>query len=230
MFIFKGQISITYDNGTMEDSYIPVKVNFPSTAVVACNHTYRDNRILVKATTRKSGTLEQKCSICGDTKNVTIYAVKRVKLSATNYTYNSKVKKPSVTLTDSKGKKLKINTDYNVSYVSGRKNVGSYAVTITLKGRYTGTIKKTFTIKPKGTSISKVSATKKGFTVKWKKQKSQTTGYEIQCSTSSKFKSAKTLKNIKAKVTSKKVTKLKAKKKYYVRIRTYKTATVSLLG
>lgn len=107
------------------------------------------------------------------------------------------------------------------------KNVGQATATITFKNGYSGTIKKTFTIKPKGTSISKISASKKGFTVKWKKQKSQTTGYELQYSTSSKFKGAKTLKNIKAKATSKKVTKLKARKKYYVRIRTYKTVKVN---
>ncbi len=63
--------------------------------------------------------------------------------------------------------------------------------------------------------------------MRWKKQASQTTGYEIQYSTNSKFKGAKTLKGIKAKTTSKNVTKLKAKKKYYVRIRTYKTVKIN---
>ena len=53
------------------------------------------------------------------------------------------------------------------------------------------------------------------------------TGYEIQYSTNKKFTSSK-----KATVTgygtvSKKVTGLKAKTTYYVRIRTYKTVTVN---
>lgn len=51
----------------------------------------------------------------------------------------------------------------------------------------------------------------------------QTTGYQLQYSTSSKFKGVKTVTVSKNKTTSKKISKLKAKKKYYVRIRTYKT-------
>ena len=46
-----------------------------------------------------------------------------MKLSATTYTYNGKVQKPSVTVKDSKGKALKNGTDYTVSYPKGMKNV-----------------------------------------------------------------------------------------------------------
>ena len=64
-------------------------------------------------------------------------------------------------------------------------------------------------------------------TVKWKTPSKtklkQTTGYQIQYSTSSKFKSGnKTITISKNKATSKTIKKLKARKKYYVRIRTYK--------
>ena len=55
----------------------------------------------------------------------------------------------------------------------------------------------------------------------------QTTGYEIQYSTSSKFKEAKTVAVTKNKTISKTITKLTSKKKYYVRIRTYKSVKVS---
>ena len=73
------------------------------------------------------------------------------------------------------------------------------------------------------TSITSLSAKDNGFTVKWKK-KTKITGYQIQYSTSSKFsmKNTKTVKIKKAKTVSKKITKLKVAKKYYVRIRTYK--------
>lgn len=123
----------------------------------------------------------------------------------------------------------KSNTDYTVSLPKGMKNVGRYTVTVTLKGNYKGTVKMTFDIVPKGTSISKVTAKKKGFTVKWKKQSSQTTGYEIAYSTNRKFakKDAKTIVVKKSKTTSKSVSKLKAKKKYFVRIRTYKSVKVN---
>ena len=60
-------------------------------------------------------------------------------------------------------------------------------------------------------------------TVKWKK-KSKITGYQIQYSTDSKFKkNKKSIKLKKAKTTSKKVSNLKESKKYYFRIRTYKS-------
>ena len=71
------------------------------------------------------------------------------------------------------------------------------------------------------TTITSIKAQNKAFTVKWKK-KSGITGYQIQYSTNSKFKkNNKKIKIKNAKTVSKKITKLKASKKYYVRIRTY---------
>ena len=80
-----------------------------------------------------------------------------------------------------------------------------------------------YVINPKGTSLSSVSKASKAFTAKWKKQSTQVTGYQIQYSTSKKFSGAKTVTVSSYKTTSKKITKLSAKKTYYVRIRTYKT-------
>ncbi len=48
-------------------------------------------------------------------------------------------------------------------------------------------------------------------------------GYEVQYSTSKKFSSAKTKKVTSNKTTSVTLKSLKAKKTYYVRVRTYKT-------
>ena len=81
-------------------------------------------------------------------------------------------------------------------------------------------------IAPKGTSIvGKVKAKVKGFTVTWKKQAKSTAGYQIQYSTSKKFtkKTSKTKRINKTSTTKLTVKKLKAGKKYYVRVRTYKT-------
>ena len=72
------------------------------------------------------------------------------------------------------------------------------------------------------TTITSVKSQSKAFTVKWKK-KTGITGYQIQYSTNSKFKKGnKSIKIKNAKTISKKITKLKVAKKYYVRIRTYK--------
>ena len=68
---------------------------------------------------------------CGTTtKTVKIAKVSKIKLSKTKYTYNGKKQTPSVTVKDSKGKELKVNTDYKVKLPSGRKNVGTYEVKI----------------------------------------------------------------------------------------------------
>ena len=118
---------------------------------------------------------------------------------------------------------LKNGTDYKVTYTNN-KNVGKATVTITGINKYSGTINKTFKINPKATKLTSVAAASKGFTAKWSKLTTQTTGYEIQYATDSKFtKNKKTVTITKNSTTSKKVTKLTAKKKYYVRIRTYKT-------
>ena len=69
--------------------------------------------------------------------------------------------------------------------------------------------------------ISKVKGTNKSFKATWKKV-SDTDGYEFQYSLKKNFKSAKS-KNLSAKKTSFTAKRLKAGKKYYVRIRAYKT-------
>ena len=74
----------------------------------------------------------------------------------------------------------------------------------------------------KGTKIAKLKAAKRAITAKWKKRAAQIDGYQIQYSTKKSFKSAK-IKSVKgAKKTSAKLKKLKSKKRYYVRIRTWR--------
>lgn len=187
-------------------------------------HSHTLKTTTTKATTSKDGKIVKTCTVCGKTISTTVIPkASSIKLEATTLTYNGKVRTPRVIVKDSKGKALVKNKDYTVSYSSGRKNVGKYAVKITFKGNYTGTKTLYFTIKPKATSISSVSAGSKKFTVKWKKQSTQVTGYQIQYSTSSKFTSPKTVTVSSYKTTSKTISKLKGKKKYYVRVRTYKT-------
>lgn len=72
------------------------------------------------------------------------------------------------------------------------------------------------------TSISSLKAGSKALTVKWKKN-SSATGYQIRYSTSSSMENAKTVTVKSAKTVSKKLSNLKAKKTYYVQVRSYKT-------
>lgn len=150
-----------------------------------------------------------------------IAAAKNIGLSSTAYTYDGKAKKPTVTVKDSKGKTIAAS-NYDVTYESGRKYVGKYSVKVIFKGNYVGTVTKSFIINPKSTTINGMKEKSKGFTVKWEKNKTQTTGYQIQYSTSKKFKSAKTVTVSGNETTNITISKLKAKQRYYVRIRTYK--------
>ncbi|MCD8009640.1 MAG: fibronectin type III domain-containing protein [Lachnospiraceae bacterium] len=187
------------------------------------SHSYTTD--ITAATTSANGTITKTCSGCGYTKTSTIRKIKTVKLSTTTYTYNGKARKPTVTVTDSKGNTIS-SSYYTVKYASGRKNVGTYKVTVTFKGRYSGTVTKTFKINPKTTKISGLTAKSKGFKVTWSKVTTQTSGYQIQYATNKSFTSNK--KTVTVSGSSKKtytLSKLKASKKYYVRIRTYKTVS-----
>ena len=178
-----------------------------------------------KATFQADGSKSKHCKNCDAVYgSIVIPRVNEMKLSAVTYSYTGGVKTPSVTVKDAKGKTLKNNVDYTIKYASGRKNVGTYSVIMTLKGNYSTSKTMKFIINPKGTSISKLSKAKKSFTVKWKKQNTQTTGYRLIYSMNSKFKTGNKYVMITSnKTTSKSIKKLKAKKKYYIRICTYKT-------
>lgn len=192
-----------------------------------CINGHTKVRTVTKATINKNGKIVTTCSVCKKTLSTAIIPkISSVKLSNSTFTYNGKVIKPSVIVKDSKGKKIN-NSNYTVAYSKGLKNVGNYKVTIKFKGNYSGTVNKTFTIIPKSTTLTKLSSSKKKVTVKWKKQVSQTNGYQLQYSLNSNFKSAKLLNVTNNKVTSKSISNLKSKKKYYVRIRTYKNVKVN---
>ena len=125
---------------------------------------------------------------------------------------------------DTAGKKIAAN-EYTVKYAAGRKKVGKYTVTVTLKNGEKNTVKATFRILPKKTQIKSLKKGKKAFTVKWLRKGPQITGYQVQYSTSKKFAASKTHSKFAKgyKSNTKKVAKLGKKKTYYVRVRTYKT-------
>lgn len=147
-----------------------------------------------------------------------------VRLAKSSFVYNGKARKPAVTVTLN-GKKLTAK-DYDATFAGGRKKVGTYKVTVKGTGNYTGTAAKAakFKILPQKTAISKVTAGEKSMLVKWKKKTAQIAGYQIQYGLKKNFKGAKTATVRKNKTAFKEVTKLKAKKKYYVRVRTYQKA------
>lgn len=143
-------------------------------------------------------------------------------------TVTAKVNGKVVTLT--KGTKTGATGDYYLTF-SNNLNVGTAKMVVTGKGNYTGSITKTFKIVPKGTTFSSLKAISQGITFKWnpvtdKMSKSVITGYQIQIATDKNFTQNKKTYTVKGyKMSGKKVTGLKSKKTYYVRIRTYKTVS-----
>lgn len=223
-----GKVSMTVSMGAGETAIFVLEYtdkpvdDYEYQVSLKCEHS--DSRtVTTKATQSKDGSIVKTCSCCDKVLSKTVIPkASNISISSTSYTYDGKVKKPAVTVKDSKGKNI-ATTNYTVSYSSGCKNVGKYTVKIAFKGNYSGTVTRTFTIVPKSTRLSKLVAAKKGFKAIWKKQATQTTGYQIQIATNSKFtKGVKTYTVSKNSTISRKITKLTGKKKYYVRVRTYK--------
>lgn len=183
-------------------------------------HSWTSYKI-TKATPSTNGKVYYKCN-CGNTSSTITYKPSLPSLSYTSKTYTGKALYPSVKVKNSIGGYLKSGTDYTVSY-SNNKNIGRATAKITFKGNlYSGTTSLSFNIVPKGTTISKLTSAKKGFKVYWKKQTSQTSGYQIRYSTSSKMKSPQIIDGGISIFSSKSVSKLAGGKKYYVQVRTYK--------
>ena len=185
----------------------------------------------IPATKSKNGNIVTKCKECGKVFSTkTIFRLGTVKLKTNECVYTGGTKSSTLIIKDSKGNSLKKGKDYTVKTPFGRKSIGKYIYTIQFIGNYKGIKAKnlTMTIKPKAPAISTPKGAKKAVTVKWKKgSKSRVTGYEVRVATNSKFtKNKKSVTVNKYSTTFKKMTKLKAKTKYYVQVRTYKTVKI----
>ena len=140
-------------------------------------------------------------------------------LTKTSFVYDGTVQRPSVFA-------VKYGStyapSYTLTYPTDCTNVGSHKVIVKLSGNYSGSVTKTFTIKPKATYITSLTSISPGFTVKWNKQPVQTRGYLVQYATNSDFTVGKVSKYIvDPNITSKIFTGLTSGKTYYVRVRTY---------
>jgi hypothetical protein len=218
------------EDGKTEGSHCSVcnKVIKPQEVIPATGHKHSYREECTPATVNSNGKIQQICSVCSDVKSSSVIYSPRIAWGKTDYSYDGKVKTPSVTVQDTKGNALKAGTDYQIVHAKGRKNPGVYTTTVVFRGHYSGKAAESFKIRPKKTSLKKVSAKSKGMQVSWKKQTVQIDGYQLQYSTSGSFKGKTTkLTTAKKSAVSKKISKLKGKKKYYVRIRTYKTVKVN---
>ncbi|MCI9173740.1 MAG: hypothetical protein HFH49_02175 [Lachnospiraceae bacterium] len=140
-------------------------------------------------------------------------------------------------VTKGDGRLTYASSDEKVASVNSKGRVtvkGTGIAVITVKAEetadyYPSEAKVTVKVSPARQTLKSLKAKKgKKLTVSWKKDK-RATGYQIQYSTDKKFKkgvkTAPLVKNYKT--VSKTISKLKAGKKYYVRVRSYKKAKVN---
>lgn len=185
------------------------------------SHHYQEE--VTKAEPNVNGTIVTACAYCGEAVGERVlHCPKKAKLSFQSCVYNGKARRPKVVVEDADGNEME-ERHYSLVYRKN-KDVGIASVQVRFQGIYAGVMTKTFQIKPRPTSIVKLTAKAGGFQVKWKKKAGQSAGYWIQYSTNKKF-TGKATKSVFAKKnadTSKTVKKLSSGKTYYVRVCTYK--------
>ena len=149
-----------------------------------------------------------------------------IELDYTSTAYNGSDKEPGVAIQDASGNDLTEDVDYTLDYYNNL-TVGKATVIVSGKGKYAGVIAGArFTIKPKTVTVKSVKkASSRKLNVVWASHKTQTTGFQVRYATTKKFKSGtyKTITLTSKSATSKALTKLKAGKTYYVKVRAYKT-------
>ena len=205
------------------------KVLTPQKVVKATGHSYE--KAITKPTCFAQGYTTYTCSVCGDS-----YRADYTPATDTHI-YKSAVTKVS-TCSD-EGIRTYTCTICGDKYVQPIKKIAhkpitdkAVAATFKAAGKTAGShcsvcgeilVAQKTIAKLGKPSLSSVAAQSKGFKASWKSV-NRIDGYQIQYSTSSSFKSGnKTVTVSGYKSTSKIVKSLTAKKKYYVRIRAYKT-------
>ena len=193
------------------DSYI-VETNEPATG-----HEFV--KTVKPASGAKAGLTIYTCSVCGEKYTTPIAKVKSATLSQTRFFYSGKNITPLVKVVDANGNVL-TTAHYTVNY-KNNKAIGTGVVVIKFRGNYTGTMTRYFNIIPKNVGLSNRSSSKGQIKFTWGIV-GNCDGYQLQYSTNSNFKSAKTI-NINNRDTCVQLFKnLKSGSTYYIRIRAFK--------
>lgn len=221
----KGGAALTYssDNSkiTVDNTgKVTIAKNYVGTATITITAAATDT---YKKTTKQ---ITVKVNAISNTITASSFK-KTAKTSSQSFKIDAKAKGKAKLSYSSNTKKVTV--DKNGKVTIAKNYVGKATITITAakSGIYKKTTKKiTVKVNPAAVKLSSVKSSKKSqLTVKWK-ENSKATGYQIQYSTDKNFeKKVSTVTIKKASSTSKTLTKLTAGKKYYVRIRTYKTVS-----
>ncbi len=197
------------------------------------NHKMSDDYVVtLPATMNREGHKAICCTICGavSENSIDIPQIKSATMAA--LAYNGSIRKPDPKVINYyKNTRLKNGVDYTVVYKNAKatkvvkpKLVGTYTAVIKFKGNYGGSVNRSFNINPKATAITKVTKpAKKQIKVTWQKRTEQVTGYQVRYSVSKDFKTYGQKRVSSNKTTTHTFKNLKDKKRYYVKVRTYKT-------
>ena len=191
------------------------KVTVAQTEVKALGHKYAKS--VVKANLSADGKIIEKCTACGTVKSTTpIARIKSVALTRSAYTYNGKAQAAAVVVKDSKGKVLKLGTDYTLTY-KNNKNVGKATVVVTFKGNYSGSKALNFNILPAQTAKITVKQTTKKITASWTKV-AGASGYKVEL-----YKGKKLVKTVDTTKLSATFDKLSKGTEYKIVVKAYRT-------
>ena len=148
-----GTATYTYD-GTAKQPAVTVKAGETTLAATDYDVAYTNNVNAGTATVSVTGKGNYAGSTGSATFTITAKALTdaMVTLSATTFTYNGSVQKPTVIVADGTTT-LKENADYTLTN-NGGTAVGTYSVSVVGKGNYSGTITKNFTISANSTTLS----------------------------------------------------------------------------
>ena len=190
--------------------------NYISTFAKAVADDDRENAI--------DGYVKYRCSSCGDEYIAqNIFAPVSVSLSSLKVAYNGYEKYNNITVYDKLGNVIPAS-EYVVTYEDNIRCGKAWVYVNFIGNNYKGELTSSFIIVPAKPTTVSLTAKKNKITFKWNKD-TTASGYEIQYSTSKSFSKSKT-KSVtvtKNSTKSKTFSKLLKKKKYYVRIRAYKT-------
>ena len=222
------EINVKCDHSYYDTYVVYETCTTPGSVIVACpcgskyekdppplGHNY--NRVVEKATLKKDGYAKNVCKRCDDVLEEVIKSPCVIELSKTEYVYNGKAVKPTVTVKNTDGALLKEGEDYTVKYSSGRKLPGKYKAIVTFKGDYEGSETLLFKIIPLKTTKVTAECTDETIKLSWKKV-TGATGYRVFVYDyeTGKYKTLKTLTG-----TTYTVKKLKGGTKYRFAVKTY---------
>ena len=158
-----GSGSVTMKDYTYGDAVVP-KPESNGTGKVSYTYTGRDGTTYAESDTAPSNAgsytvtarFEESANAtaCTATANFTVHPKGLVAdnftlslaKNPTEFTYNGSEQKPTVSVAE--GSNLAEGTDYTVTYPDASTNAGSYKVTVTGKGNYTGTVELSYKILP----------------------------------------------------------------------------------